>query len=133
VDHNADSISIAKLRGLRAYTVEEFVGSPDAVEQSFDSILLAHVLEHVSDNFGRELIGAYLPYLKEGGTLCLITPQESGFRTDATHVNFVDFEKLATVSRDLGFTVARQYSFPFPRAAGKVFPYNEFVSLATRT
>jgi hypothetical protein len=26
--------------------------------------------------------------------------------------------------------VARQYSFPFPRPAGRVFPYNEFVTLA---
>jgi len=26
--------------------------------------------------------------------------------------------------------LVRQYSFPFPRFAGKAFPYNEFVTLA---
>ena len=32
----------------------------------------------------------------------------------------------------LGLTVDRQFSFPFPRAVGKVFTYNEFVTIARK-
>jgi SAM-dependent methyltransferase len=130
VDHNAESVAIANARGLTSYTVDEFRSSKDAVEASFDSLLLAHVLEHVSDDYGRNLISEYLRYLKPGGMMCLICPQEAGFKTDATHVNFVDFDRLVSVCTDLGFHVERKYSFPFPRFAGKVFPYNEFVVVA---
>jgi SAM-dependent methyltransferase len=132
VDHNAESIAIANARGLTSYTVDDFLKSPDAVDESFDSLLLAHVLEHVSDEYGRELISEYLRFLKPGGKLCLICPQEAGFKTDATHVNFVAFDKLAKVCTDLGFDVQRSYSFPFPRFVGKVFPYNEFVVVAIK-
>jgi SAM-dependent methyltransferase len=132
VDHNAESIAIANARGLTSYTVDDFLKSADARDASFDSLLLAHVLEHVSDDYGRELISEYLRFLKPGGKLCLICPQEAGFKTDATHVNFVDFDKLAKVCTDLGFDVQRSYSFPFPRFVGKVFPYNEFVVVATK-
>jgi len=131
VDHNPESIAIARARGLTAFTAEEFAQSDFAVQESFDSLLLAHVLEHMSDEFGVELLSDYLKYLKPGGKVCLVTPQERGFRTDSTHVNFVDFEKLAAVCSALGLTQRRAYSFPFPRFAGSFFPYNEFVCVAT--
>jgi SAM-dependent methyltransferase len=130
VDHNAASIAIARERGLTAVTVDEFPDSGYAVPDSFDSLLLAHVLEHLSPEFGVELISMYLPYLKPGGTVCIITPQERGYRTDATHTTFVDFDGLAAVCAQLGLVERRHYSFPLPRFAGKVFPYNEFVMVA---
>jgi hypothetical protein len=40
------------------------------------------------------------------------------------------FAEVAALARDLGLTVARQYSFPFPRAFGRLFTYNEFVTVA---
>jgi SAM-dependent methyltransferase len=132
VDHNAESIAIAKARGLTAYTVDEFLESGAAVPASFDSLLLAHVLEHVSDDFGFELVSEYLKYLKPGGLVCFITPQERGFRTDATHINFVDFEKMVALYRKLGVVERRRYSFPFPRSIGKAFPYNEFVMVGAK-
>ena len=48
VDHNLDSVLIARSKGLKAYSTDEWISSPDAVHGSFDSILLAHVLEHLS-------------------------------------------------------------------------------------
>jgi 2-polyprenyl-3-methyl-5-hydroxy-6-metoxy-1,4-benzoquinol methylase len=123
---------MARARGLTAFTSDDFKNSEYAVPESFDSILVAHVLEHMTHEFGVSLLREYLPYLRPGGTVCLITPQERGFKTDATHVNFVDFAKLAEVAREVGLTETRRYSFPFPRFAGTTFPYNEFILLATK-
>lgn len=131
VDHNAESIAVAKRRGLRAFEVDEFFASDEARPQSFDSILLSHVVEHVSPEFARGLVRQYLPFLKPGGTVCFITPQERGYHTDDTHVTFVDFDGLESLTRDLGLSERRRYSFPFPRFAGKLFPYNEFVMIAS--
>ncbi|WP_308464821.1 class I SAM-dependent methyltransferase [Rathayibacter soli] len=132
VDHNAASIKIARQRGLNAFTTEEFLASAEAQTASFDSLLLAHVIEHLSEDFARELLSDYLRYLKPGGKVCLITPQERGYATDATHVTFTDFAMLAALCTQLGLHELRHYSFPFPRAAGKLFPYNEFVLVATK-
>src|SRR5664279_6607506 len=45
VDHNADSVALARERGLEAYSTEEFAVSAPSPE-SFDSLLVAHVVEH---------------------------------------------------------------------------------------
>lgn len=130
VDHNATSIEIARSRGHDAYTVEQFLASPHARPGAFDALLLAHVLEHMSEPDGRALLVDYLRYLKPGGRVCLITPQERGFRSDATHIRFVDLDALRELAAGLGLTVERAYSFPLPRFAGEWFTYNEFVLVA---
>lgn len=132
VDHNADSVAVARTRGLAAYTVTEFADCPDAVPESYDSLLLAHVVEHMSRETAIGLLREYLKFLKPSGRLIMITPQEAGYRTDSTHVRFVDFAAAADLARAVGLTVTTSYSFPFPRAAGKIFPYNEFITVASR-
>jgi SAM-dependent methyltransferase len=132
VDHNAESVAAARSRGLEAYTVEEFLSSPRAVPGSFDSMLVAHVVEHMQAEDALALIGSYLPYLVPGAQVCFITPQEAGYRSDVTHVRFVDLAGLSVLSRQLGLRVQKGYSFPFPRTFGKVFRYNEFVLVARR-
>jgi SAM-dependent methyltransferase len=129
VDHNPDSVATARARGLRAYTTEQFLASADAVPASFDTILLAHVMEHMDRESAVALVTGYLPFLKPRGRVVFITPQEAGYRTDQTHVRFVDFEALADLAAATGFAIARRYSFPFPRIVGKLFPYNEFVAI----
>ncbi|SES43238.1 Methyltransferase domain-containing protein [Pedococcus cremeus] len=133
VDHNPDSIAVARQRGLTVYVPEDFLRSPDARKGSFDSMLVAHVLEHLHADAADELLRTYLPYVRPGGRVVLITPQEVGYRTDETHVRFVDARELERQAHSLGLTVTRSYSFPFPRAAGKVFAYNEFVVVADRS
>lgn len=130
VDHNAESVDTARRRGLTAYTTTEFAHCPDAVERRYDTLLLAHVLEHLGTDVADDLVRAYLPYLRPGGRVLFITPQEAGFRTDDTHVRFVDTAGLREHADRLGLDVERSYSFPLPRAAGRLFPYNEFVLLA---
>ena len=132
VDHNPQSIALARQRGATAYTSEEWPTSADAVPASFDSMLLAHVLEHMDQDTADDVVRSYLPYLKPAARLVLICPQERGFATDHTHVRFVDPSALDATARRLGFVPVRNFSFPFPRAAGKLFPYNEFVLVAER-
>jgi hypothetical protein len=62
----------------------------------------------------------------------VICPQERGYRTDATHVRFLDFDDIERLVAQVGATVQHRASFPFPRPLGKVFPYNEFVVVARR-
>jgi 2-polyprenyl-3-methyl-5-hydroxy-6-metoxy-1,4-benzoquinol methylase len=126
VDHNASSIETARERGLVAYTVEEFLTSEYAKPDVFDSMLVAHVVEHMFESDAREVVGMYLPYLKPDGRVLFITPQEKGYASDPTHVRFCGFAEVSSLARDLGLSVEKQYSFPLPRWAGKAFTYNEF-------
>ncbi|WP_416974353.1 class I SAM-dependent methyltransferase [Streptomyces sp. 4F14] len=131
VDHNAHSVATCRERGLTAYTSEELAEAPDCGPGSFDSLLCAHVLEHMDEELGVSVLDQYLPLIKPGGSIVLITPQEAGYKTDATHVRFVGFEELRSHAEAAKVTVTRTYSFPFARPVGKVFPYNEFVLVGT--
>ncbi|WP_410812644.1 methyltransferase domain-containing protein [Micromonospora sp. 067-2] len=130
VDHNRASVEHTRAAGFEAYTVEEFHLSPHARPGSFDSLLAAHLLEHLPAEQAREVVASYLPYVRPGGTAVFITPQERGYGSDASHVRFVGFAEAAQTCRDLGLAVTRQFSFPFPRTLGRVFTYNEFVTVA---
>ncbi|GIJ20746.1 class I SAM-dependent methyltransferase [Micromonospora lutea] len=130
VDHNPTSVAHSRELGLEAYTVEEFFRSEHARPDAFDSMLAAHLLEHMPAEQAREVVSSYLPFVRPGGRAVFITPQERGYHSDPTHVRFVGFDETAETCRELGLTVLRQYSFPFHRVAGKVFTYNEFVTVA---
>jgi SAM-dependent methyltransferase len=133
VDHNPASVDCCRRRGLKAFLPEDFFRSEFARPGTFDSILLAHVAEHMKRGEVVELVTGYLPFLKTPGKLILITPQERGYGSDETHVEFVDFEASNEIHRRLGFEPVRSGSFPFPRFAGKLFIYNEFVVVGRRT
>jgi SAM-dependent methyltransferase len=133
LDHNRFAVDYARSRGLKAFTPDEFDSSEYNVPETFDSLLLSHVAEHMQFEEVVALVRTYRPLLKGAGRLILICPQERGFASDTTHVEFMDFEKLRLAASKAGFDVQREYSFPFPRFMGRVFIYNEFVSLGTRT
>jgi 2-polyprenyl-3-methyl-5-hydroxy-6-metoxy-1,4-benzoquinol methylase len=120
----------ARLRGLVAYTPEGFAAAPEAATAGFDALLCAHVVEHMTFPVAADLLRSYLPYLRPGGRVVLITPQEAGFRSDPTHVERFDLAKLAALFAALGLAPERSYSFPLPRLAGRLFRHNEFVALA---
>jgi len=130
VDHNADAVAAARARGFDAMTSEEFSASPFATPARFDSMLVAHVLEHMSQADAVELVGTYLPFVRPGGNVVFVTPQERGYRSDPTHVELMDFDALRHIATELHLSVARSYSFPFPRRCGTLFVYNEFVQVA---
>jgi SAM-dependent methyltransferase len=127
VDHNATSVAHARAAGLPAFTVEEFRAGPDARDATFDSLLLAHVVEHMTFEQAQELLTAYLPFLRPGGRVLFICPQERGYASDETHVAWTDGPTLPRLARECGLEPERWRSFPLPRAAGRFFTYNEFV------
>lgn len=132
VDHNPHAVRIACARGVEAYTVERFLESRHARADAFDALLLSHVAEHMHPAQTRALLDDYLRFVRPGGRLVLITPQERGFASDPTHVHFVDFEQAASLARGAGLELLDQYSFPLARALGRWFKYNEFVTIARK-
>jgi hypothetical protein len=78
------------------------------------------------------LLNEHLVYLRRGARVVIITPQEAGFRSDPTHVEFMDFDVLARVLQDARLIVLTHYSFPLPRLFGKIFKYNEFVIIGRK-
>jgi SAM-dependent methyltransferase len=132
VDHNPTSIEVSKSRGLKAYTVDDFLESTYNKPETFDSILLAHVAEHMTGDDFITLLKQYIPLLKNEGKIIVITPQEKGFKSDDTHVQFMDFVTVKNLLKQIDFNITKQYSFPFPRVIGYFFKFNEFVSVAKR-
>jgi len=133
VDTNEECVRVARARGLTAFTPAEFEHSSEYNRPGrFDSILFAHVAEHMTEADVVTLLQEYAALLRPGGQLILITPQEAGFKSDATHVEFMDFPRLTRISERLGLVPDRAFSFPFPRWAGKLFTYNEFVVISRK-
>lgn len=132
IDTNPHSVAVARSRGFVAYTPEEVTDAPEARDGAFDSLLFAHVLEHMPRDEAIALIAAYLPFLRTGGRVVIIVPQEAGFRSDPTYVEFLDQTEVAGILAANDLVALRCYSFPFPRRVGRVFKHNETVIVAER-
>lgn len=132
VDHNEVLVAEARRRGLTAYLTSDFPTSEFATPERFDALLASHLVEHMPRAEAAAVLREYLPYVRAGGKVVIITPQERGFAADPTHVEFAGFDEVAALCTRLGLAVARQYSFPLPRRLGPVFVYNEFVTVAER-
>ena len=132
IDHNSHALDISRDRGLTVYLPEDFALSPDGIPGSFDRMLVSHVLEHMSFTEGLLLVERYLPYIKPNGMVILICPQEAGYDSDDTHVEFIDFPKMERLCCELMLRAERRYSFPFPRLTGRYFKFNEFVVCARK-
>lgn len=126
VDHNAASIDVARSRGFEAFTVDEFKETPYARPGAFDGLLIAHVLEHIDKDGCLSILRTYVPYVRPGGTVMLICPQEKGFDAEVTHIHWVDLDVMAELADKVGLEPLASYSFPLPRRAGKYFVHNEF-------
>ena len=132
VDHNADCVAACRAAGLTAFTSDEFPRSEFAVDERFDSVLFAHVLEHMTPDEAVHLVAANLRYVRAGGKVIVITPQERGQRSDATHVSFVDEAAIRRLAGRIGARVVSLSSFPFTRMIGHWFTHNETVAVLAR-
>ena len=129
VDHNTYCIDIVASHGFQGFTPETFEKSPYYQPAQFDSLLFAHVLEHMSESDALRLIKKYIPVLKPNGQVVLITPQEYGFHSEPSHIRFMDHDALRRMCQWCDLTVVREYSFPLPRALGACLnTMNLFVS-----
>jgi SAM-dependent methyltransferase len=124
VDHNEHSVAIARDRGCTAFTPEY------AVPDRFDALLTAHVVEHLDWDRAVGLVEQYLRFVRPGGTVVVICPQEAGQRSDTTHVTYFDGERLRRLADACGLRVRSVRSFPFPRVVGRWFTYNETLLVA---
>lgn len=132
VDHNEAAVAVARERGVTALTVEEWKRSDLRTPESFDGILLSHVVEHLEPVAAVELLESYLPFLRPGGRVFFVCPQERGYESDPTHVRFTSGDDLVGLCREVGLVPEPWFSFPFPRWAGRLFVYNEFCLRATK-
>lgn len=133
VDANPFCVAIARERGLEAYTPDEFFASAERARPGqFDTLLCSHVVEHMTEDEAASVLGQYVPSLRPGGRLVLICPQEAGFRSDATHITFMDADRLAGLATRLGCRPVSTQSFPFPRWVGAWFTYNETIVIADK-
>ena len=90
--------------------------------ESFDGILLAHVIEHMTRADGLALLRDYLPYLRPGGKVFFVCPQERGYASDATHVWFATGDDLAGLAREVGLQPAAVVQLPVPTLGGEAVP-----------
>ncbi|MBW2269105.1 MAG: class I SAM-dependent methyltransferase [Deltaproteobacteria bacterium] len=132
IDHNARAIEVARERGCTAFTPEAFAGSDFARDAAFDALLCAHVVEHMHHDEAVALLGEYVRFVRPRGQVALMAPQEAGFRSDPTHVEYMDLARLRQLLDAHGLVCERAYSFPFPRSVGRFFPHNEFVVVGRR-
>ena len=132
VDHNPASVAVAREQGFVALTVEEWQTSTLRQTETFDGLLMAHVLEHLDEAGCAMLLDFYLPYLKPGGKVFLVCLQEKGYASDPTHVGLLVGDGLVQLVKRAGLKPQPWFSFPLPRWAGTAFTYNEFRLLATK-
>jgi 2-polyprenyl-3-methyl-5-hydroxy-6-metoxy-1,4-benzoquinol methylase len=130
VDHNEAAVRECRRRGLTAYTDAEWFSGVAQNAGVFDSLLLAHVVEHVESPGA--MLRKYLGFLRPYGVVFFICPQERGFASDPTHVRFSDGEYLERLALDCGLKPDPWFSFPLPRWAGPAFTYNEFCVSASK-
>jgi SAM-dependent methyltransferase len=128
VDTNPSAVAHCRSLGLQAYSPDELQA---LAPNPFDSLVLAHVLEHLPQDQAIELVASYLRYLTPEGRIVLICPQERGYRSDPTHVEWHDLDALRSLCRQLNLKPIEARSFPLPRWAGHLFVYNEFVVVAS--
>jgi 2-polyprenyl-3-methyl-5-hydroxy-6-metoxy-1,4-benzoquinol methylase len=127
VDHNQVAVEQCRARDFAAHVAGSW--QPEAA--SFDSLLCSHVIEHLSPDDGAALLATYLGAVKPGGKVVVITPQERGQASDATHLRHVDEDALRSLAAALGLTDANYRSYPLPRWCGRWFVYNEHILMAT--
>ena len=80
-------MQLAVSRGLVAVDTDEWPTSEHNRPASFDGILLAHVVEHMTVDDALGVLTSFLPVLRPGGKVFFVCPQERGYRTDATHIH----------------------------------------------
>lgn len=131
IDLNPYALDVAKSLG-HTVMLNSDLRSDVQYLSAFDNLLFSHVLEHMNQESATQLIQDYLPYLNKNGKIVIICPQQRGFNSDPSHVEFMDFEKLSAIVSRCEMKVISASSHPLPLVFSKAFIYNEFVVTACR-
>jgi 2-polyprenyl-3-methyl-5-hydroxy-6-metoxy-1,4-benzoquinol methylase len=127
IDPNVTSLDVARARGLEVFTPAEFRASVHGSGRRFDTVVFAHVLEHLDRDEATRLVATHLADVRVGGIVIVICPQQRGQASDPTHVTFVDAALARQILDDAGAEPVRSTSFPLPAWAGRWFTHNETV------
>lgn len=132
VEYNQATVEHCRRQGL---PVDYYDGTRDdwtlsslPAEQTFESMVLSHVLEHLEDPI--DIFCKLLPAAAARGIsrVLVIVPGRAGFRIDDTHVTFVDRGMLEDeeIPARTGFRCVRGSYFPGNvRGIGDWFPHHE--------
>lgn len=132
IDHNEFVVEACRLAGFTTFTTQEFLSDNRFGSNSFDVLLMSHLLEHLTFDRAVDLVESYLPYLSESGTTIMICPQLKGQSHDDTHITFFDGPMLSRLCRAVGLEPILERSFPLPKFAGRWLYFNETVVVARR-
>lgn len=132
LEYNKATVEYCRGKGL---DVEWYDGSQDAwaltavpADRRFESMVVSHVLEHLHGPSA--VLRALLVAAERLGirSVLVVVPGKAGYKSDSTHVTFVDAETLAAASLVAGtsFHVASVGYFPGnARGIGNWFPHHE--------
>lgn len=132
IDHNIKAIEVCKEMKFSAFTTEEFFKTNTGHNSKYDTLLFSHILEHMSFKEANKILKEYLPFLKIGGNIILITPQQKGFNSDHTHIHPMNIYNLKKLAKNNDIKETFTYSFPLPKLFGKYFIYNENVFIGKK-
>jgi 2-polyprenyl-3-methyl-5-hydroxy-6-metoxy-1,4-benzoquinol methylase len=108
VDIDEENIKYCKSLNLNAKTMK--VNQLDFNENSFETVILDNVLEHIKDP--NELLIAIKKVLKLNCKLIIGVPGTKGYAYDNDHKIFYDKEKLKNLLKKYGFEL--EYDFYSP-------------------
>lgn len=128
VDHNAGSVEICRQDGFEACVPDEFHSM--FAHRKFQTLLLSHVIEHLTLDQTHSMLEEYLPYMDVDSRLVIICPQQRGFASDETHVTYFHEKNIRDLLVRFLFKKILYKSFPLPKFFGKLFIYNEHVVVA---
>lgn len=127
VDHNFDSVQLCREAGLKAFVPVDFFST--CAQEKFHTLLLSHVIEHLTPEHAGELLRQYIPYMDHDSQIVIICPQQRGFASDDTHVTYFEEQNIQSLINQLELGEVSYRSFPFPKSVGKLFIYNEHVAV----
>ena len=107
-DVNPNAVNYCRSRGFDAHLIEG--GRLPFADQSFDTVVLDNVLEHVPSP--QSLLDEIHRVLKCGGSVLVGVPGERGYASDSDHKVFYDQHGLITTLAAAGFEANRVLHVP---------------------
>ena len=131
VDHNAEAVRVARERGLQAVLPGE-LATAGVRPGDFDTMLVAHVLEHLDEADATTLMTDHLGWIRPGGKVVLLTPQERGPGLGPHPRPLPGRRRAGGPVRPHRAGGRVDPVVPLPRWAGRWWIYNETVVVARR-
>jgi SAM-dependent methyltransferase len=111
VDNNCFNIEFCRSQGLKADLLSDTGGIPFENE-SFNSIVMDNVIEHISSEDIDQVLVEILRVLRPGGRFLIGIPGMKGFNSDSSHKCFYSEQGLVDLLSRYGWE--RQKSFHMP-------------------